>query len=222
MTMPLTSYEIRWFFTADSREDTAVRRWFEAAQPVPRDAGMAPPLWQGRLDGEPDIYLVLPGHADMGIKWREGLLQIKGRVADLGVQLYCGRHRGRAGRWIKWSYAGLPGTCKEMFTGDRYAELARISVRKRRAMRKLRLNTFTGEASEVAAATILERGIGIELTEIEIDGIAAVSLGFEAFPDDSGMLAAFASTVQTFLGSLTAIDLDAAQSLSYPEWLRSL
>ncbi len=222
MTMPLTSYEVRWFFSANSREETAVRRRFEAAQPVPCDANMVAPLWQGRLDGEPDIYLVLPGHADMGIKWREGLLQIKGRVADIGVQIYCGRHQERAGRWTKWSYAGLPVTCKEMFTGDRYAELARIPVRKRRAVRKLRLNTFTGEAHEVPSATILERGMGIELTEIEIDGMAAFSFGFEAFPDDSGMLATFASTVQTFLASLTSIDLDAAQSLSYPEWLRSL
>jgi hypothetical protein len=40
----------------------------------------------------------------MGIKWREGMLQIKGRVEDLGTRHMGTRHRGRVQRWIKWTY----------------------------------------------------------------------------------------------------------------------
>jgi hypothetical protein len=69
-------------------------QWFETIALVPKRPGVGPPVWTGRRDDHPDLYLLIPGSDDMGIKWREGELQVKGRVSACGAQVFCGRHQG--------------------------------------------------------------------------------------------------------------------------------
>jgi hypothetical protein len=216
-TVPLASHEVRWFFegTADDHRD--LKRWFETTDPVMKDRGVGTPTWKGRLDDQPDVYLLIPGSQDMGIKWREGGLQIKGRVASLGTQQLA-RHHGRVERWVKWSYTGVPEGYRRLFAAESDPSLQTRSVRKTRALRRLRLDTMTGVAREVDANTFVDRGLGCELTDLEVSGRAFCSLAFEAFPDDSAMHEAFAGTVSMFLEGLT-MELDAARSMSYPAWL---
>ena len=107
-TIPLASHEVRWFFEGKANQHESLKRWFETIAPMPKSPGVGPPVWKGRLDDQPDVYLLVPGSDDMGIKWREGELQIKGRVSSLGTQVFCGRHQGKVERWIKWSYANTP------------------------------------------------------------------------------------------------------------------
>jgi hypothetical protein len=78
---------------------------------------------------------------------------------------------------------------------------------------------LTGKALEVDAESFVDRGLGFELTDLEVDGKAFCSLAFEAFPNDSGMEAAFTEAVEAFLEGLTAFDLAAAHSQSYPAFL---
>ena len=180
---------------------------------------MRPPVWQGRLDDQPDVYLLVPGSDDMGIKWREGELQIKGRVSSLGTQVFCGRHQGKVERWIKWSYANTPASYQRLFVAGQETGLVTAAVRKTRALRKVRLDTMTGKAQEVDAQTFVDRGLEFELTDLEVAGKAYCSLAFEAFPDDSAMDAAFTEAVEAFLDGLTAVTLTATHSQSYPAFL---
>jgi hypothetical protein len=178
-----------------------------------------PPEWTGRLGGKPDVYLILPGADDMGIKWREGNFQIKGRVASLGAHLFCGRFQGCVERWVRWSYAGMPEAYRNLFLGGKADGLVTVSVGKTRALRKISINTYNGSALEVDPKSFIDRGINFELTDLEVTGKPYCTLAFEAYPDDSGMHAAFTRVVETLLDGLTGIDLGVENSMGYPEWL---
>jgi hypothetical protein len=217
--IPLASHEVRWFFEGRASQHESLKRWFETMAPIEKSPGVGPPAWKGRLDDQPDVYLLVPGSDDMGIKWREGELQIKGRVSSLGTQVFCGRHQGKVERWIKWSYANTPDSYRRLFVTEKEAGLVTASVRKTRALRKVRLDTLTGEAQEVDPKTFVDRGLGFELADLEVAGKAYCSLTFEAFPNDSAMDAAFSAAVEAFLDGLTAFDLTAADSWSYPAFL---
>ncbi len=216
---PFASQEVRWFFDGKSERHPLLRQWFETAAPIEKSADAGSPAWRGRLDDQPDIYLIIPGSEDMGIKWREGEFQVKGRVATLGTQVYAGRHRGRVERWVKWSYPGMPEAYRNLFLNASGQDLLSVEVHKVRALRKIRLDTMTNKAQEVAATIPIDRGLGFELTDLQADGVDYCSLAVEAFPDDSAMGAAFAATVGAFLQTLTDLDLGPERSMSYPAWL---
>ena len=107
-TIPFASHEVRWFFAGQVNQHESLQRWFETVAPFPKHSGVVPPVRQGRRDDHPDVYLLVPSSDDMGIKWREGALQIKGRASSLGTHVFCGRHQGAIERWMKWSYANTP------------------------------------------------------------------------------------------------------------------
>ena len=218
-TIPLASQEVRWFFEGPANQHESLKRWFETVAPIPKGPGVGSPVWKVRLNDDPDGYLLVPDSDDMGIKWREGELQIKGRVSSIGTQVYCERHQGKIERWVKWSYSDMPAGYKRLFVIGKETGLITASVRKTRALRKVRLDTMTGKAQEVDAQTFVDRGLGFELTDLEVAGKAYCSLAFEAFPNDSAMDAAFTQALEAFLDGLKDVDLTAACSQSYPAWL---
>ena len=158
----------------------------------------------------------------MGIKWREGALQIKGRTASLGTQVFCGRHRGHVEHWAKWSYPDMPPAYKNLFLSGQEQDLLTVAVKKVRALRKIRVDTISGRPEEVEATALIDRALVIELTDLQIQGNSYCSLAVEAFPDDSAMHSAFGGAVEAFLSDLTDIELDAAHSGSYPSWLNTI
>ena len=223
-TIPMASHEVRWFFEGKADQHKKLKDWFETVAPssIPNHSRVSPPVWKPRLDDKPDVYLLVPDSDDMGIKWREGELQIKGRVSSLGTQVFCGRHQGVVERWIKWSYKNVPASYQRLFAAEKEPGLVTAAVRKNRALRKVRLDTLNGKAEEVDAMTLIDRGLGFELTDLEVAGKAYCSLAFEAFPNDSGMDAAFTQAVEAFLDGLKELALTAACSQSYPAFLGSV
>jgi len=218
--VPFASHEVRWFFEGAAAQHPVLRKWFETFAPVEKKGDPGPPLWTGRLGGEPDVYLLVPGADDIGIKWREGNFQIKGRVASLGAHSFCGRFHGSVERWVRWSYAGMPGAYRNLFLDGKANGLATVSVGKTRALRKISLNTYSGSASEVDPKSFIDRGINFELTDLEAAGKRYCTVAFEAYPDDSGMHAGFTRVVETLLGGLEGVELNAENSMGYPGWLR--
>jgi hypothetical protein len=215
--LPFASRELRWFFEGPLSDQPALEDWFFGCAPFATAGDVGAPVWQPRRDDAPDVYLLLPDQGDMGIKWREGLLQVKGLVADLGRREYCGRHAGNVERWIKWSYADLPDGYADLFGSP---AVTTVAVHKSRAVRLVDLGA--GARVEVSPETVLDCGIAVELTRIVVDGHAHCSLGFEAFPDDRLTDAVFDAAVTGFLGSLDALRLDADRSMSYAAWLNCL
>ena len=217
---PFASHEVRWFFDGAVAQHPALRTWFETSSPVRKKGDFGPPAWMGRLDDKPDVYLLLPGADDMGIKWREGNFQIKGRVASLGVHEFCERFQGQVERWVRWSYAKLPESYYRLFTDVDNKGLLTVSVSKTRALRKIRIDTYNGSAEEVDPKAFIDRGINFELTDIEIEGKSCCTVAFEGYPDDSAMHAAFTQVVEAFLDGLEGVEISAGNSMSYPAWLR--
>jgi hypothetical protein len=116
----------------------------------------------------------------------------------------------------------MPPAYKNLFLNGHKRELLTVAVQKVRAIRKVCIDTVTGQPEEVESTTQIDRGLGIELTNLHVGGNAYYSLAVEAFPDDSAMGSAFTRVVEAFLNALTEIDLNASQSKSYPLWLDTI
>lgn len=218
--LPFTSREVRWFFKGSLEQITGLGQWFQAAEPFPKRGDVPPPVLESRLDDAPDVYLLLPDHADMGIKWRERLLQIKGRVDSVGPTVYCGRHEGVVERWVKWSYGDLPEEYRSFFEPGQ--QLRTASVYKTRAVRLVDLQRGIADAEEVGIKTWLDCGIAAEITDLEFDGNRYCTLGFEAFPDAEITGEVFNGAVAAFLDAFGEPALQPGQSMSYPAWLNNL
>lgn len=216
-SVPLASHEMRWFFEGPAEHHVAMKRWFESQAVAGKPSDVGPPAWAGSRE---DVYLLVPGADDMGIKWREAQLQVKGRIARTGAQIFCGRHQGVVERWVKWSYKRMPSAYESLFEAGDGSGLATVAVGKTRALRKFRLDAMTGEPTEVAAGSFVDRGLGFELTDLVVAGNPYCSLAMEAFPDDSATDAAFTDCVAALLDNLNDVTLDLEHSRSYPEWLR--
>jgi hypothetical protein len=213
---PFASIETRWFFEGDSSHHPDLRHWFESCAPFPRAADVRAPVWKDRAGGAPDVYLLMPGCTDMGVKWREGTLQIKGRVADLGERRFGTAHAGRVQRWIKWTYPEVPAAYRALFEANETPGLETALVYKTRALRMIKLGSAKPE--EVAPGIVLECGVGFEMTDLELNGERYCSVAFEAFPDNAATEAGFDAAVTGFLGELAG-SLGVGASMSYPDWL---
>lgn len=195
--MPLITCEMRWFF--EGALPGEVERWFE------RGKEPAPSAWRE------DRYLILPGVADMGVKWREGRLEIKGRLAVLGGHAPAADIEGVTERWSKWPYAGK--AIEDRFR--RCSKNGTITVRKRRSQRHFLLEAC---AREVARRVVDQRGFALELTRLRIGDDRHWTLGIEAAPDDPPMAADLVGALPQVLEGLP-VALPRARSMSYPQWL---
>lgn len=210
-----SSHEVRWFLEGSIERHPALKNWVEDGATTPR--------WVGRLGGKADEYIVVPGSGDMGIKWREGQLQIKGLESSLGTQVFSGHHEGKVERWIKWSYDGksIEDAFGHWFSKTQAGPRV-VEVFKSRCLRKLRLNPFTHGLVEVEANSSIERGGCLEVTDLRVGADAWCSVAFEAFPDDSAMHGDFTAFVNVFLEKLQDVRLLESNSMSYPAWLQTL
>lgn len=221
------SQEVRWFFDSALDIEGEVAAWFFKDRAPYGDKGVKGELeWPGKW--RDDRYLIIPGSADMGLKWREGQLQIKGRESSLGIQRFGDGIEGHTERWIKWSYQGDPidRRFKDWFPPELGAAPGVVLVEKKRVQRRIRLNPVEG-ASEVPAGKPIDcagadRALDVELARICIDGSQEDthwSLGFEAFPTGAAMHEEFTDVVAAFLEEFPALPLGKEQSKSYPAWL---
>lgn len=195
--MPLITCEMRWL--RDGPLPGEVERWLQSGQ-------LAAPGWRE------DRYLLLPGVADMGIKEREGRLEIKGRLAKLGVHAIAPEIEGVAERWCKWSYGAA--------VAESFPRNGPIVVGKERVQKH-----FLLEPGERAQATtqrdLARRGFSIELTRIRLAGGDHWSLGIEAAPDDPALLADLVRALGDILQGFP-LPLPRSCSRSYPAWLARL
>ncbi len=191
--MPLITCEMRWILAGALPAEAL--RWFH-----PDGA----PAWRE------DRYLILPGAADMGIKEREGRLDIKGRLAELGSHVIAPGIEGGAERWCMWSSAAAAARLRGL-------QVDAVAVGKRRTQKHFLLGPG-GAAEETAQRDLARRSFSRELTQIRLAGHDHWSLGSEAAPDDAALLddllAALAVLLQDFPRPLPR-----ACSRSYPQWL---
>ncbi len=193
--------EIRWFFAGPE------------------------PGWMSQLEalaGRPlvarkriDYYIPLPGRETIGIKLREGRLEVKYRLGLPEAVNLGPRTGGFYEHWVKRGFpsgdaaAGVPG---DVNAGDKPVdEREWIPVEKERF--GLLICREQGQWAMHPIGTPVSGGIQIEYTRLDIGGKRFFTLGFE-WPAESGPELPDPA-LELLLGGAT---LQAADSMGYPQF----
>ena len=197
--------EIRWFYEGEipSAMSTAFHQ-----------KGKEPEFQPPRTD----YYLSLPGKSDLGIKVREGALEIKKRTVDFGNYQFTSYAMGRIESWVKWRFE-LSSTLSDI-VDDFENSNGWIPIRKKRFLRHCRL-TSSGDLIESPFGTEFDCGCEWEISEIQINQEPNKwwSMAFEFFGsmgDQPEKLVEVVKIVLLDFGFWTFSELD---SMSYPQWL---
>jgi hypothetical protein len=147
-------------------------RWILPGLLEPAVAG-----WFGRFPAEvaarQDAYLVEPELRGLSVKVRGGAaLEVKVYHGSPGLFEMSGRALGRTESWQKWSF---PLTS---FRQDGGGPAGWKLIRKRR--RIIRFQLAGGRVVAASPGLLMESGCAVELTDIDAEGRAFWSLGFEA------------------------------------------
>ncbi len=183
----LITMEMRWFERGEI--PTEIERWFN----------------QDSLGGQikspedrEDWYLYLPNSNYLGIKLRQGKLEIKWRQAELKVLRFGELAEGKAEKWAKWTCEDPTSKC--FIPAEVAGKESWMSVKKMRSQR-------------------VYQDCAVEITQLKINGKDWWSLAFEATGEDDKLmdnLQTVASQVfQTYPGS----KLQGKDSFAYPSWL---
>lgn len=173
--------------------------------------------WFGRFPAEvaarQDAYLVDPELRGLSVKVRGGAaLEVKVYHGSKGHFETSGRALGRTESWEKWSF---PLTS---FSQDGGLAGWRL-IRKRR--RIIRFQLAGGRVVAAVPGLPIESGCAVELTDIDADGQAFWSLGFEATGPD-GLLGSMLrdSAALVFAQAPPGqVDLGMNCCQSYAQWL---
>ena len=190
------SLEVRWIF------------------PGQLAGGMAG--WFGRFPAETrvleDIYLLDPHLPGLSVKVRgERALEVKVYRGSPGSVEVAGRANGRLESWQKWSFPHGPPSRDD---GD---QAGWRQVNKRR-----RICWFSRATGVGATGLGEESGCAVELTEVQVDGEAWWTLGFEATGPANVLRGELdAAAAQVFAQALPGgLELGLDDSMSYAQWLR--
>lgn len=207
----LISAELRWFERGTLPE--AIAQWFQ------HELGdyLAP------AEERVDIYLYLPKCEYMGIKLRQGRLEVKWRKAELGIMRFGDAVEGKAEKWGKWL---CEDSSLESFQPQDVVGVW-VSVKKKRCLRRFAMQPSQRQYQVIPGKSIkavpinesIDQGCTVELTQLSINGNNWWSLAFEAFGEDDFLmdnLQAVASKVFQTSGSLK---LQVQESYAYPSWL---
>ncbi len=198
--------ETRWFYPGSIPTD--VLAWYHYGE-------RAPEAQPTRID----YYLRLTNHADLGIKLREGRIEIKQRVEQYGVEHLHEHVYALVEGWRKWSFGVSDiGSGLGELSGPRPAWIA---IRKARRLRRYCV-TEAGAVTAVAGAEIVVAGCNIELAELTIHGEPWWSLAFETFGPEETLHATFMRVARHVLRDDTVPPLDVDHSYSYAHWIQRI
>jgi hypothetical protein len=201
------SAEVRWFYKG--QVPGQVWAWFAEGEHLPSE--QVPRV---------DYYLHIEETDSLGLKLREGRVEIKQRHCQYGVVRVRERVAGMMEHWRKWS---LPLA----EAGADWATILKpapswIGVEKGRWLRKYQM-VADGRVAAIPADEVLGQGCGVELTRLRVAGDAWWSLGFEAFGDESSLREDLVYVMDHFFarGSVP-LSFEARNSYGYPRWLTLL
>lgn len=202
--MQLTA-ELRWFYRGTLPEE--VLQWFQQDQ---LGDHLAP------SEEREDLYLYSPGCDYLGIKLRQGRLEIKWRKAELGVLYFGDRVEGKAEKWGKW-------LCEDPTTESFQptavvGQKAWVGVKKVRSQRQYQVLPVES-LTAVPVNESIEQGCSVELTQLDINGNTWWSLAFEAFGEDDCLMDNLQAVASRVFKSDRGPKLQAEDSYAYPNWL---
>lgn len=201
----LPTTEVRWFHEGELPPPWL--RWFEGC----------PGPW---IDEPPrtDSYLIIKDTDGLGVKFRQGRLEIKQRQKSWGILHLNNRAQGLVEHWIKWSFeiAGSPDSPAGLIR----PESNWTEVQKLRKLRRYQLRD-NGQLVPLTEEANPPNLCEVELTKVWIGEQSWWSLAFEA-PGDKGASREVMLAVASQLFGLEGTPiLNAPNSYGYPRWLAS-
>jgi hypothetical protein len=221
------SAELRWFLPEQSPWDR-ILHWFTLQGRLPINVeGQYDPRTVTRpfvkLERERiDEYLLLPQCDTVGVKQRQGKLEVKALIA--GPRPFSlGGVVGRVDQWVKWSFDPSEAMATQLeIELDQSGPWRRVV--KKRYTQKISLDSVRLIA--VPPDQYPEAGCNIELTMIDVQAIFRtwLTFGFEAFGPSARVMALLDEAVAHFFAvhGPPPVSLDGGDSLSYPAWLAKL
>lgn len=196
--MVFASCEVRWFWPDTITDE--LQHWFDRQGDGIQES---PP--------RTDIYL---NHKDpeLGIKWREGNLEIK-RLDAMEV-IESGHLPSHVGCWEKWS---LPlSQAQPVFEQMENRADIWLKVHKQRVQRLYSINAEKVQPTKANAQ--IKEGCNVELAQVRFAGTTWNTLGFEAFSQLNRELVNLRQTL-THLRWHNVPAIGKARMMSYPQWL---
>jgi hypothetical protein len=225
--LPLITREVRWFFDGSlAATGAATAAWFAAGAKAAAQAGPDSRSQEWRpQEWRTDRYVSLPNADDVGVKLRQGRLEIKGCHSRVGVRRFGDGAEGEVACWTKWTVDAPEWHEREGASGvwPGLAVSAMLPIAKQRAQRRLAL--MPEGVADVSLGNEVEHGLHMELTRLRVADAGDDthwSLGFEAAPDGPVCDAFFVEVVTRLLSGCPSKPLGAENSMSYPRWLQRL
>jgi hypothetical protein len=201
------STEVRWFCSGLMPQRAL--SWFSRV-------GQQPQEQPSRID----YYLDLGDYDSLGIKLREGRIEIKQREAWQGTVQLGPQFVGVMEQWRKWSWALAEPDAG--LASDWISTASWIGVEKKRWL--LRYQACREEEITPAPdGEAVEQGCQVELAQVQAQGQVGWSLSFESYGGESaGRETLLLVAARLFSGESIDLPLSADTSYGYPKWLAML
>lgn len=196
----LLTAEVRWFVRGRISDDLLA--WFGKDFPL--------------LETQPprvDIYLPIPTDDGIGIKLREGRIEIKRRYGSLGPLTLAPGVAGIPELWRKWTFSPIA-------PGENGLE-GWVAVQKTRLVRNYAVGAEGERPVPIPHTQSPERGCSVELTEALANGQVWWTIGFEATGSEAELVPTLKSVIEQTLAGCDRLMLDLDRAYGYPHWLRN-
>ncbi len=192
--------EVRWFYRGEV--PAPIGKWFETVGRRLED-----------IDRRSDIYL-RSSSPDVGVKLRQGNLEIKYRQAEIGLFAIDGLADSRVERWSKWICADDRGELTPTQLADKPGWLKVDKIRDRRLFRvefgdRVKLTQIATPTADIAS---------IELTQLQVLGQDWWTLACEYFGTDLEIDGQFLQLVSNLLAESELAKIEPQISCGYPQW----
>jgi hypothetical protein len=200
--------EVRWFF--EGAVPSEVWEWFNARGCRSEDQ---PP----RVDN----YLKIVEGDSLGVKVREGRIEVKQRYGQQVNIRFGKKAEGCVEQWCKWSFELVESCGVVMELMDSSSRW--IAVKKNRALHTYRV-TDDRIIRDVPGCSSIDRGCTWEIVKVKVDGIENEwwSVGFEAFGREGERWDTMLMVAEKFLFLAEAPRLGIQASYGYPSWLQQV
>jgi hypothetical protein len=193
--------EVRWFYPGEL--PAAVSNWFETVG-----------VRLENIDTRSDFYLQ-SSSPDVGVKLRQGNLEVKYRQQELGQFAIDGMANSRIEQWSKWICVDDAAGLSPTKLADKPGWLKVDKIRDRRLYRvefgdPILLNQIATPTVDIAS---------IELTQLQVRSQAWWTVACEYFGSDLDLDRQFLPLVKTLCAGSSLAAHQAQISCGYPQWL---
>jgi hypothetical protein len=200
----LTTYEVRWFNSGNIPEN--IESWFK------HGCLLSPTKLPEKRE---DVYLYTPKCNYLGIKLREGGLEIKWRYVEKTAMQFGSSVEGNIEKWKKWRCLD---SSEESFSLQQIGDNpVWVKVGKVRSSQLYEIVEKKPQA--VSNDANVDNGCSLELTNVEINGNKWWSIALEAFGEDTNLKDNLQATADFVFSNYDSLPLQAENSYSYPSLL---